>query len=48
MLGMGPFPKKGEEDPDLINAGKQTITSLADLSFFSSAASFFNDKRRSY
>ena len=27
MLGMGPFPKKGEEDPDLINAGKQTITS---------------------
>ena len=32
MLGMGPFPKKGEEDPDLINAGKQTITSLADSS----------------
>ena len=40
MLGMGPFPKKGEEDPDLINAGKQTITSLADSSFFSSADSF--------
>ena len=40
MLGMGPFPKKGEEDPDLINAGKQTITSLADSSFFSSAESF--------
>jgi len=40
MLGMGPFPKKGEEDPDLINAGKQTITSLEDSSFFSSAASF--------
>ena len=40
MLGMGPFPKKGEEDPDLINAGKQTITSLADSSFFSSATSF--------
>ena len=40
MLGMGPFPKKGEEDPDLINAGKQTITSLADTSFFSSADSF--------
>ena len=40
MLGMVPFPKKGEEDPDLINAGKQTITSLADSSFFSSADSF--------
>ncbi len=40
MLGMGPSPKKGEEDPDLINAGKQTITSLADSSFFSSADSF--------
>ena len=40
MLGMGPFPKKGEEDPDLINAGKQTITSLEDSSFFSSAESF--------
>ncbi len=40
MLGMGPFPKKGEEDPDLINAGKQTITSLPDSSFFSSADSF--------
>ena len=40
MLGMGPFPKKGKEDPDLINAGKQTITTLADSSFFSSADSF--------
>ena len=40
MLGMGPFPKKGEEDPDLINAGKQTINSLKDTSFFSSADSF--------
>ena len=40
MLGMGPFPKKGKEDPDLINAGKQTITSLEDSSFFSSADSF--------
>ena len=39
MLGMGPFPIKGEEDPDLINAGKQTITSLADSSFFSSSDS---------
>ena len=40
MLGMGPFPKKGEEDHDLINAGKQTITSLPDSSYFSSADSF--------
>ena len=35
MLGMGPFPKKGQEDADLINAGKQTITELSDTSFFS-------------
>ena len=34
MLGMGPFPYEGEEDPDLINAGKQTITELADLVVF--------------
>jgi len=40
MLGMGPFPFKGEEDSDLINAGKQTITSLPDTSYFSSADSF--------
>ena len=40
MLGMGPFPYEGEEDPDLINAGKQTITELPDSSFFSSADSF--------
>lgn len=40
MLGMGPFPKMGQEDPDLINAGKQTITSLPETSFFSSAESF--------
>ena len=40
MLGMGPFPIKGEEDPDLINAGKQTITSLPETSYFSSAESF--------
>lgn len=40
MLGMGPFPFAGEEDADLINAGKQTITELAETSFFSSADSF--------
>ncbi len=40
MLGMGPFPVKGEEDPDLINAGKQTITALPESSYFSSADSF--------
>jgi len=40
MLGMGPFPYAGEEDPDLINAGKQTITTLPKSSFFDSAASF--------
>jgi 3-oxoacid CoA-transferase B subunit len=40
MLGMGPFPYPGEEDPDLINAGKQTITALATTSYFSSADSF--------
>lgn len=40
MLGMGPFPYEGEEDPDLINAGKQTITELNRTSYFDSAASF--------
>jgi 3-oxoacid CoA-transferase subunit B len=40
MLGMGPFPYPGEEDADLINAGKQTITELPTSSYFSSADSF--------
>jgi len=40
MLGMGPFPYEGDEDPDLVNAGKQTITTLPTTSFFDSAASF--------
>ena len=40
MLGMGPFPYEGEEDADLINAGKQTVTEIPTTSFFNSAASF--------
>ena len=40
MLGMGPFPYEGEEDPDLINAGKQTITELSRTAYFDSAMSF--------
>src|SRR5207244_448438 len=39
LLGIGPFPKPGEEDPDLINAGKQTITTMPGSDFFSSADS---------
>jgi 3-oxoacid CoA-transferase subunit B len=40
MLGIGPFPYEGEEDPDLINAGKQTITEIPGSAYFSSAESF--------
>ena len=40
LLGIGPFPFEGEEDPDLINAGKQTITTIPGSSFFDSAMSF--------
>src|SRR5246127_5332874 len=40
LLGIGPFPEEGKEDPDLINAGKQTITTIAGSAFFDSAMSF--------
>jgi 3-oxoacid CoA-transferase subunit B len=48
MLGIGPFPYDDAVDPDLINAGKQTISELDSSSHFDSAASFADDPRRPY
>ena len=48
MLGMGPFPYEGEEDADLINAGKQTVSELPDTSYFSSAEFLRHGARRPY
>jgi len=46
MLGIGPYPAEGEEDCDLINAGKETVSEMAGTSYFSSADSFAHDSRR--
>ena len=48
MLGIGPFPYDDEVDPDLINAGKQTISELPHSAYFDSATSFAHDPRRAY
>ena len=46
MLGIGPFPREDEVDPDLINAGKQPVTELRRTAYFDSAASLRHDPRR--
>ena len=48
MLGVGPFPFEGEEDPDLINASKETVTEISGTAYFSSARVFCHDPRRAY
>ena len=48
MLGIGPFPYDDEVDPDLINAGKQTVSELPQTSYFDSATELRDDPRRAY
>ena len=46
MLGIGPYPTEGEEDPDLINAGKETVSEMTGTAYFSSAGLICHDSRR--